>query len=170
MSLSFDRSIFNPSPDGSAREQRLLLQTGVRIDRSLLCALARGTASIATDVIHRNISSLQERRNWSAWVAAHFSRCFLLVAATRVFAISHGHLTSADSHRKAGWRAKSLSNITPHRQSSENGKVSVSSSGIPKLDSFWDALVPVGVSFSVCVSRRLTPPDCSIKSIFHTRN
>jgi len=65
--------------------------------------------------------------------------------------ISRGHLIIA-SRRRAGWRARSLSSFTPRRRSSGNGRAFGSSSGIPRLDSFWDAPVPVGVSFNICNS------------------
>jgi len=74
-------------------------------------------------------------------------RYSLLIATAIALAVSHAVTSpSPDSRRRAGWRARSLSSFTPRRRSSGNGRAFGSFSGIPRLDSFWDAPVPVGVS------------------------
>lgn len=145
----FDRSIFIPWPDESAREQRL--QTRVRIDPSFLCVLARGTVRSRHCSARRRTrpaggsGAQPEKRD--SHVAVHCDK--------RAGVCGRSLLTVVQPIQE--WRAKRLSSITRRRRSSANGKALGSSYGTPRLDSSWGAQALVGVS-----SRHPEFPDSHI--------
>jgi len=102
---SLNRSIFNPSPDENTRQQRLL-QTGARIDRSFLCALARG--AVRSRPFRRRKEALGPReeltRGWQRVLLSYF----LLSPGVLPFLLALGFSHPVGSRCKSGMEGKKV--------------------------------------------------------------
>jgi len=150
---SFDRSIFNPSPDGTAREQRDSSRDGGTTNRPFLplrprprsCSIAaaeRRSGGAPKEGSPQPTRGITGRARGLA-AGSFCSRIFCLVRLLNrippffphrspfLARLSIGKLSSY----RATWRARRSSSFTCRRRSSENGRASGSSSGTPRRDS-----------------------------------